>query len=202
MQTAHNRQSTRLKEFNYSDPGYYFVTFCTQERECIFGTINKHENHLNQIGQMAKYWWNELINKFKTIRLDDYIIMPNHIHGIIEIVGADPCVDPANVNQGTCVGSAFMNSNAYTGSENPMQVGGHIGPPLPQMVQWFKTMATNEYIRNVKQSGWPPFNKRLFQRNYYDHIIRDENDLNRIREYIRTNPEQWEHDQNNLKRTA
>ena len=77
----------------------------------------------------------------------------------------------------------------------------HAGSPvrdnIPQIIQWFKTMTTNEYIRNVKQNNWQPFDKKLWQRNYYDHIIRDEKSLDKIREYIRNNPPQWELDRNN-----
>ena len=65
------------------------------------------------------------------------------------------------------------------------------------MVQWFKTMTTNEYIRCVNQSGWPPFPKRVWQRNYYEHIIRDEDELNIIRQYIRDNPTKWDQDPDN-----
>ena len=75
--------------------------------------------------------------------------------------------------------------------------GKHICLPLQSIVQWFKTMTTNEYIRNVKQDHWQPFNGKLWQRNYYEHIIRNEDELNRIREYIINNPAQWEFDQEN-----
>ncbi len=105
--------------------------------------------------------------------------MPNHIHGIIQItqiVGADLRVCPNN-NQGE-----------------------HIGSPLHKMVQWFKTMTTNEYIRNVKNNNWPPFNSKLWQRNYYEHIIRNERELNKIREYIIHNPLKWELDFENPNR--
>jgi len=73
--------------------------------------------------------------------------------------------------------------------------GAHTGAPLHQIVQWFKTMTTNEYIRGVKTSGWSPFDGKLWQRNYYEHIIRDEADLTRIRNYIASNPLRWERDQ-------
>ena len=77
--------------------------------------------------------------------------------------------------------------------------GEHIGSPLPAIVQWFKTMTTNEYIRAVKQCGWPSFPGKLWQRNYYDRIIRDEDELNRIREYIIYNPLRWADDEDNPK---
>ncbi|HBD05677.1 TPA: hypothetical protein DCZ32_04435, partial [Candidatus Uhrbacteria bacterium] len=85
-----------------------------------------------------------------------------------------------------CVGP----DNLYDGR------GKHKGLPLPNIIQWFKTMTTNEYIRNVKLSNWEPFNGKLWQRSYHDHIIRDKFELERIREYIRTNPKWWNKDRN------
>ena len=97
--------------------------------------------------------------------------MPNHLHGIITIVGADPCVCPNDE---------------------------HTGSPLHRIIQWYKTMTTNEYIKNVKQNSWPPFKKRIWQRNYYEHIIRNDEELKTIRHYIKNNPLNWECDENNL----
>jgi len=76
-------------------------------------------------------------------------------------------------------------------TENP---GRHMGPPLPRVVQWFKTMTTNDYIRGVKQSGWIPFDKKLWQRNYYEHVIRNEESYLALTEYIQTNPVKWQDD--------
>ena len=152
----HHRRSIRLKDYDYLQDGYYYLTICTQNRQCLF------EN--DSVKQMIYKWWNELSVKFKNIELDEFIIMPNHIHWIIFLVGADLCVCP-NEKQGE-----------------------HTGSPLHVIVQWFKTMTTNEYIQNVKNRGWKPFDKKLWQRNYYEHVIRDENELNRIREYIINNP--------------
>ena len=94
-------------------------------------------------------------------------------------VGADLCVCPAH------------------GSYPDAPEGEHIGSPLPQIMQWFKTMTTNEYIRGVKQHGWPSFPGKFWQRNYFERVIRDEDELNRIREYIINNPLKWEEDKDN-----
>ena len=109
--------------------------------------------------------------------MDVFVVMPNHFHEIINIVGADLCVCPDK------------NKN--------LKEGEHTGSPLHEIVQWFKTMTTNEYVRNVKQQNWPPFIGRLWQCNYYEHIIRNEDELNRIREYIINNPLYWSEDENN-----
>jgi REP element-mobilizing transposase RayT len=173
----YHRQSIRLKGYDYSQHGYYFVTVCTQGRWCLFGEIEKGRMVLNDAGKMVSRWWDELKNKYANIEIDEYVVMPNHCHGIINIVdsvGADRCVCPNNIGE-------------HAGS--PLQ-----GRPIYEMIRWFKTMTTNEYIRNVKQNRWEPFDSKLWQRNYYEQIIRDEISLRRVREYIVNNPCQWQRD--------
>ena len=124
---------------------------------------------------MIEKWWNELNNKYNNIELHSHIIMPNHFHGIIQIVGADLCVCPDE-------------------KEENIKKGEHAGSPLHEMVQWFKTMTTNEYIRNIKQNGWKSFNGKLWQRNYYEHVIRNEESYIDLSEYIINNPINWQED--------
>jgi len=175
-----DRRSIRLKGYDYSQPGTYFVTICAQNRDCIFGDIIDGKSQLNPAGNMIHNWWNRISQKYPNVELDEYMIMPNHVHGII-IVGADPrvCLDH---KKGEHV-------------DSPLQK--HVS--LSHMIQWFKTMTTNEYIRNIKQNDWHPFKKRLWQRNYYEHIVRNEIELNRIRKYIVENPLKWELDEDNPK---
>ncbi len=164
----HHRRSIRLKNYDYSQNGYYFVTICTQNRQCYFVQ--------ECVIKMIEKWWYELPNKFSNVQTDESIVMPDHFHGIIVItdsVGADPCVCP-NIKW-----------DKHIGLETS---GKHIGLPLQSIVQWFKTMTTNEYIRNVKNLKWKPFDRKLWQRNYYEHIVRDEKELYRIRQYIKNNP--------------
>jgi len=118
-----------------------------------------------------------MAGKFQSISLDQFIVMPNHLHGIVIIVGADPCVRPK-----------------MSGADG---TGAHTGAPLQTIIQWFKTMTTNEYIRAVKEHGWARFEKSLWQRNFYEHIIRNEDDLDDIREYIAYNPSKWATDSEN-----
>jgi putative transposase len=113
--------------------------------------------------------WHELNNKYPGIILDQFIVMPNHIHGIIGIVEADLCACPE------IQGSTHRST-----------------PTLGEMIRWFKTMTTNYYIRGIKIFGWKRLNKKFWQRNYYEHIIRDEIDLERIRQYIKHNTEKPE----------
>jgi putative transposase len=181
-----HRRSIRLKGYDYANSGAYFVTIVTQGRACLFGEIVNAETRLNDAGSVIARWWFELNNKFRTVETDDFVIMPNHFHGIVVIpVGADLCVGP---NAEGAHPSALLRAD----SGAPLQHA-----PLPAIVQWFKTMTTNEYLRGVKTSGWTPFQGQLWQRNYYEHIIRDEQSLNRIREYILNNPVQWDQDPEN-----
>ncbi|MCG3116452.1 MAG: hypothetical protein LLH30_12300 [Candidatus Manganitrophus sp. SA1] len=153
----HHRRSIRLKEHDYSQAGAYFVTVCTQNQECLFGEVIEGEMRLNEAGKTINRWWKELNQKFKTIETDVFIVMPNHIHGMITIVGADLRVRPGRKGE---------NRTADT------KQGAHIGAPLHKIIQWFKTMTTNEYIYGIKQLNWQPFSGKLWQRNYYEHIIR------------------------------
>jgi putative transposase len=200
----HHRRSIRLKGYDYSRQGRYFVTLCVQDRRHFFGEIINQEMYLNEAGLMIEKWYLELENKFPSIQCHEYVVMPNHFHCIIEItsttVGADLCVCPdprvnpdqratpdqhvnpdQRVNPDLCVNS------------DPI-LGEHKNSPLSEIIQWFKTMSTNEYIRGVKQLDWPRFNKKLWQRNYYEHIIRNDRACDEIAEYIITNPQKWDND--------
>ena len=175
----HHRKSMRLKHYDYAEMGAYFVTICTHDRVCLFGEVVDREMVLNAAGEMVKNYWMDIAKRFEGVERDEFIVMPNHFHGILFLVGADRCVCPDMVDE-----------------QNP-KTGRHIGLPLPTIIQWFKTMTTNEYIRNVKHANWPAFCGRLWQRNYYEHIIRDESELNRIREYVINNPVAWDKDEEN-----
>ena len=198
----HHRRSIRLKGYDYSQAGLYFITICTQNRLHLFGEIENGEMVLNDAGRMAKKWWNELNHKYPNIALHEQVAMPNHFHGIIQIkfsitapVGADMRVCPETETQQTSpkkgqshriAPTDMTKSDEHASGEHIS--GEHIGSPLHRMIQWFKTMTTNEYIRGVKNKNWQRFDKKLWQRNYYEHIIRDEKSYFQIAEYITNNP--------------
>ena len=127
------------------------------------------------------YKWYELPQRFSSIELIEYVIMPNHIHGIIAIVGV-PLV-------GTLKAVSDSPKRADTRPAPTVGLGDIIGA--------FKSIATHEYIKGVKQHGWTPFSGKLWQRNYYEHIIRNEKEFSSIREYIRNNPAYWDTDRDN-----
>ncbi|PXV61865.1 REP element-mobilizing transposase RayT [Dysgonomonas alginatilytica] len=170
---SHNRHSIRLEGYDYSSSGMYFITICIQNKLCLFGEVIDNEMILNDSGNMVMQIYNELPNKFADIQCHEIIIMPNHLHFIVENVGADLCVCPMDTNN---------------------DLGEHIGSPLHRIIQWFKTITTNHYINGVKKLGWKPFYKKIWQRNYYEHIIRNGKSYNNITNYIATNPTNWQSD--------
>ncbi|GAB4356736.1 MAG: hypothetical protein Kow0060_09640 [Methylohalobius crimeensis] len=152
---------------------------------------------LNDAGRMVQTVWGSIPASYADIETDAFIIMPNHIHGIIAIVGAGPCACPdscACPDPGQPRGVA-PTGHGQSGRGQPRGVAPTLS--LPDVVHRFKTMTTKRYTDGVKQHGWPPFPGKLWQRNYYERIIRNENELNRIREYIIHNPLKWEDDPEN-----
>jgi REP element-mobilizing transposase RayT len=176
----HHRRSIRLKDYDYSQAGAYFVTICTENRECLFGIIEDAQMEMSDAGNMVQNVWHELPGRFSEIHIDEFIIMPNHIHGIIILnVGAP------------LVGALFPASD-----NAKARAGTRPAPTLGDVVGTFKSISTHEYTDGVRQKNWPPFNGKLWQRNYYEHIIRSESELHKIREYIVNNPLNWEADEN------
>ena len=202
----HHRHSIRLQGYNYASAGLYFVTICTQNRECLFGEIKNGEMVLNDAGRMVEQWYHKTQDKYPEIVCHEMIVMPNHFHciwenvGLCPNVGANPCVRPPKQNHDT------SQTGAHTGAPLQIQPDGNnivndsdlvenvSESPLSTVVGWFKTMSTNEYIRGVKQMGWAPFDRKLWQRNYYEHIIRNDQSLWHISDYIINNPTRWQTD--------
>lgn len=173
-----NRRSIRLKKYDYSQCGYYFITICAHNREHLFGEIiSGRKMKLNNAGEMIQAIWNKIPGYYPNILTDAFVIMPNHIHGIINTVGADSISARTNSTKRAEMDSA------------PTSLG--------TVVQMFKRYSTIEYIKMVKQHIVPAFNNRIWQRNYWEHIVRNENELNCIRDYIRLNPLKWETDKLN-----
>lgn len=180
----HHRRSIRLKDYDYSQAGAYYVTMNVQNRECLFGEIVNYEMVLNEAGKMIDEQWNALAKRFPNIELDVYQIMPNHSHGIVAIVES--------------VGAALVVArNMDTKDIHANGAGIKPAPTLGDIIGAFKSITTHEYINGVDNKNWPQFYKRLWQRNYYEHVVRDEADLNRIRDYIQSNPANWDEDEEN-----
>ncbi|WP_375448610.1 hypothetical protein [uncultured Fibrella sp.] len=256
MEPVASRRSIRLDEYNYSLEGSYFITICVERKEHRFGHITDGTMWPNEAGQMISERILAISSKFPGTLIDSYVVMPNHIHFIITLLGYNP--------NGRYVGAAHRGRpisdrqgrpdvlSIEEDSPNPETIpanldwlgfggpigpkaGGHDGPPLhvndpavgcasdvndpaigrasnlndpaidhidpiinvpsaADVVGWFKASTTNYYIRGVKEKRFPAFDRRLWQRNYYEHIIRTEAAYNQIDEYIRTNPLRWAED--------
>jgi len=153
----HHRRSIRLPGYSYIQAGAYFVTVCTQDRECFFGEIVNAKMELNQYGAVVAGCWAGLDRQYPYLKLDQWVVMPNHLHGIILIKEGGSRTAPT------------------TDRTKPK--------PLGQLIGAFKTISTKQ-INALRGTPGAP----LWQRNYYERIIRDENELDRIRCYIQDNP--------------
>jgi len=202
----HHRKSIRLKGYDYTQAGLYFITICTQNRDCLFGEIRTDEMKLNDAGRMIETEWVKLKNRFQNIEIHEYIAMPNHFHGILEIVGSTvgATLVVAQNNNGATTdnngattdnnGATTDNNGATTDNNGATTRVAPTGKTIGDMMDAFKSITTVEYIRGVKTLGWKPFDGKLWQRNYWEHIIRNGNDFNRIAEYIINNPKNWDND--------
>ena len=186
----HHRRSIRLKGYDYSRAGLYFVTICCHNRACLFGTVENDIMELNDPGHMVEEWYRELENKYPDKKCHEMVVMPNHFHCIIENRSIEKLgTHEMDAHVGAPLRGrpvADMHSKSPYGCNNKKY-----GSSLGMAIGWFKTMTTNEYIRGVKTQQWTPFDGKLWQRNYYEHIIRDEQSYRTISEYIINNPIYW-----------
>ena len=196
MITKH-RKSIRLKKYDYSDVGWYFVTICTKEKKEYFGKIVNNKMLLNSKALLIKSNWQNLINKFN-IELDDFIILPNHVHGIViirqPIVVWVSFMKPSNMNNYELNNKSKMivsKTNHHMELLNNKKGLINQTPTIGLIIRYFKSKCSYELHKNGMINA-------LWQRNYYEHIIRNEPDLFRIRQYIKDNPMNWNEDRNNI----
>jgi REP element-mobilizing transposase RayT len=156
----HNRKSIRLKGYDYSQAGLYFITICCENRDCLFGKIINGEMVLNDMGKMVECVWYELPQHYPDVQLGQFVVMPNHIHGVLGMEG--------------------LGTGAIYRAQN------HTDDNLPRITRWFKGRATFECRKINPLFAW--------QRNYYEHIIRNEQSYQNISNYIINNPAKWQED--------
>lgn len=169
-----NRRNNRLKNHDYSQNGYYYITICTQRRIHWFGSIKNSKIDYSLLGSFANVSFENIPNFYSRVSIDEYVVMPNHVHGIIHIensVGTEHCSVPTNIKYQS-------NTNTYG--------------LISKIVKSFKNTITT-YARNSLR-----LNSFQWQRSYFDHIIRNEQSLMKIREYIKKNPNNWEEDSDNV----
>lgn len=157
----YNRQSYRFNQYDYSQQGLYFITICTNDRVCIFGSINNDEMYLSDIGKIVKDCWLKIETFHPYVVLHDFVIMPNHIHGVIQIVQETVTIKK----------EGFESTSKTIGS----------------IIRGFKSGVSCTVIKSVGI-------KNIWQRNYYDRIIRDYNEYQNVTNYIINNPRMWSKD--------
>jgi REP element-mobilizing transposase RayT len=190
------RRSIRLDGYDYASAGAYFVTICTQDRACVFGDVVDGEMRSNPAGQMVQDVWDGLPTHYPGVNVDAFVLMPNHVHGVVlltddDSVGAGPRACPRG---GRVVDGVRPRDDGQPQGVAPT---GTRRLSLPDVVHRFKSLTTARYRDGVVHHAWPAFRGRLWQRNYYEQIIRDEDSLNRVRAYVSANPARWLTDRDN-----
>jgi putative transposase len=201
----HRRRSIRLKGYDYSAAGASFITICTHQRQCLFGSIVSGQMELNATGLWVQACWQRLPHHFLTLTLDVFVIMPNHLHGILwlgDTSGGDGNGDTSR--RGEAFGQKFLeqpkisrpnasplpNPNVAPIQPNGTQPNGTQPGTIAAIIQNFKSVSTRRINQLQNSAGRP-----IWQRNYYENVVRDNTALQRIRSYIRNNPLAWEQDQ-------
>ena len=155
----HRRKNIRLRGYDYSIPANYFITIVIQDRKCLLGNISNGKMVLSEVGEMVRKTLKDVTDKFEDSEIPHYVIMPNHIHFIIQNTGGDR---------------------------------------INEIVRWMKSLTTNSYLRSIKGKECTHGYNKLWQRNYYDHIIRNQHSYDYIANYIFTNPQRWGYDKLNI----
>ena len=186
--SIHHRHSIRLPGYDYSQPGDYFITICAYEHKWVFGEIVNYESDLSPLGILAQKCWMEIPEHFMGIELGVFVIMPNHIHGIITI-SAD---ENTKISCRGTVYPSFIRACRAPTIHNSIneQFGKPVSGSIPTIIRAYKSAVT---CTNNKQNGTPGAPVR--QRNYYEHIIETEKEYLTIEAYIENNPANWPNDQ-------
>ncbi len=179
----HHRKSIRLQNYDYSQAGAYFITICTQNKQCLFGDIVDDEMQLNDVGRIIQSIWNEISIYYPQVELDEFVIMPNHVHGIINIRSS-------TLGAGRKLAPAFstLPSSMSVASSVPAEFSS-IAPTIGSIMRRFKSMSAIVVNKSLGRSSQP-----LWQRNYWERVVRDEKELHGMQEYIVNNPRQWKLD--------
>jgi putative transposase len=164
-----HRQGLRLKGYDYSQAGAYFVTICAHGKACLFGDVIGSEVKVNELGRKVQAVWDDLPVHYPHVATDAFVVMPNHVHGVVVLRD---------------VGAGFKPARTAEPARTALRRHG-----LSEIVRAFKTFSARRINEFRETSGAP-----VWQRNYYEHIIRDDADYNRIAEYVANNPQRWAED--------
>ena len=171
------RRSIRLQGYDYSRAGAYYITICTRDRQCLLGKVVDGKTQLNEAGNIVQTVWEGLPQFYGGVELDAFIVMPNHVHGVIVILAG--------------VG-AIRKSRLPSKRSASVRITDRRRMLLSKIIGRFK-MASAKRVNDLRQTT----GSAVWQRNYYEHVVRDEESLNRIRQYIIDNPAQWDFDREN-----
>jgi len=174
-----HRRSIRLKGYDYTQAGAYLVTICTHNRQPLFGEIRNGIMLLNSYGRIACPQWLQLVYRFSNLELGEWVIMPNHVHGILIITGRGEASQKRNNGQ----------VNTLITDASPLRPNGTESGSIGAIIQNFKSVTSRKINSQLGKSKEP-----IWQRSYYEHIIRNENEMQSIADYIVTNPLNWEQD--------
>ena len=178
------RKTLRLRNYDYSQDGFCFITICVKNRRCVLGHIRNSKAWLSGIGRIVRDCYRAIPDHFRGVRLDEFVIMPNHLHGILVVENKNVPVRIADAE--SMVGSAIVGSADLRIPQRRTKMY------IPKIIHGFKSSVTRMVHRKLHDYRF------AWQKSYYDHIIRSEKSLGRIREYIRKNPQNWVGDRNNL----
>ena len=203
----HHRRSVRLQGYDYSQAGLYFITICCDRRLCRFGNIENGEMKLNEFGKIAFDAWTKTPQLRPNVALGEFVIMPNHIHGIIYLLHSPDVVGKGELHSPDVVGRGELHSPDVVGKgelhspDNKMNElhssdnnNGECNSPLRGPSQTIGAIVRGYKSSVTKQLGIMGFDEKLWQRNYYEHIIRNEQSYNNISNYIINNPAKWQED--------
>ena len=185
MSQRSHRRSIRLPGYDYTQPGAYFITICCHERREIFGEIVAGEMQLNTCGRIAYQEWERLPSRFRSLRLGAFVIMPNHVHGIL-IITDD------HAGRGTAASEEDSNPSSTRRAPTREGFGQPVPGSIPTILRSYKSAVT---LRVNRLRDGP--NHPVWQRNYYEHVIRNDGEHERIHEYILGNPRHWDEDREN-----
>jgi REP element-mobilizing transposase RayT len=189
FQNKYRIPSARLQTWDYANNGAYFITICTQNREHFFGNIKNGIMQLSEIGKFAAQFWYEIPNHFPMVELGNFVVMPNHIHGILimnhpvetRLIASDNNDDDNNNNQTRLIASLQGKNGGFSCDKNPM-----IGNSISKIIRWYKGRCSFECRKINPNFGW--------QSRFHDHIIRNSRSFDNIQDYIEQNPLKWDED--------
>ena len=186
----HHRRSIRLPNYDYRSPGVYFVTICVHQGECLLGEVADGQMLLNELGRVAREFWGSVPGHFASVSVDTFTIMPNHLHAIIEIQPPPKATDSRRRGEVPSPSPPNHLQTRRGRATPPLQPSTLERPTLGQIVAYYQHQTT-QTINGLREMPGVPF----WQRNYWEHVVRDEDAYNRISRYIHDNPARWEEDQ-------